>query len=126
MKRDLQRQQTYVGVQLTLDIDCQRRHLHYHMDYYHCPFEQLCREIERRGYIPCGGHDELSEGLTRDDNTRGADATIVETVVKDSAEPRSRKQIAEYGQPIDPSLLVGESESLQHCQRKGTSKKLSD
>ncbi|KAF2791801.1 hypothetical protein K505DRAFT_308831 [Melanomma pulvis-pyrius CBS 109.77] len=78
------------------------------MDYYHCPFEQLRREIERRGYIPCGGHDELSEGLARDDTTRGINATTVETVVKDSVEPRSRKQIAEYGPPIDPTLLVGE------------------
>ncbi|KAF2705394.1 hypothetical protein K504DRAFT_448950 [Pleomassaria siparia CBS 279.74] len=78
------------------------------MDYYHCPPEQLWQEIFRRGEIPCGGHDELSERLAKDDIARGSEATTVATGVKRHPASRSRNQIAEYGEAIDPRSIVNE------------------
>ena len=103
-----------------LDIGPRLRRVRGHTnDYYHCAPQELWQEAERRGYRPLGGHDELSECLTRDDHVRGTGATTVVTLAKDCAKPRSKRQIAEYGEAIDPCRLVGESENNRAKRREG-------
>ncbi|KAF2869552.1 hypothetical protein BDV95DRAFT_498177 [Massariosphaeria phaeospora] len=79
------------------------------MDYYGCPKDELRQELLRRGYQPQGGRDELSECLTRDDVARSSEATTLETMIRPYREhDQGRRQTAEYGDAVDPSLLVGE------------------
>jgi hypothetical protein len=102
-----------------LDLGPRLRRVRGHTnDYYHCTSQELWQEVKRRGYSPLGGHDELSEGLTRDDHVRGTGATTVTTVAKECAKPRSKRQMAEYGEAIDPSQLVGESKN-SYTKRRG-------
>lgn len=117
-QHDSHQTQPYLGAQPMLDIGPRLRHVRGHTnDYYHCTPQELWQEVERRGYRPLGSHDELSEGLTRDDHVRGTGATTVATEIKDRAKPRSKRQKAEYGDAIDPGQLVGESENKPHVAK---------
>ena len=88
------------------------------MDYYSCQIEELRKEIQRRGYTPYGTGDQLSESLTKDDDTRGADATTVKTEDPDQVIPRELNSLrmTKFGQSAPAALLVNESA----CAREPT------
>lgn len=84
------------------------------MDYYQCPNEKLREEISRRGYTPIGSQDHLSEGLKKDDDSRGTDATTIETLFTSSAlAAPNRMREVEFGKTMHPELLVGERKSIE-------------
>jgi hypothetical protein len=81
-----------------------------YMDYYFCSAEELRLEISRRGYLPVGGQDELSEELKKDDETRGTDATTLKTLDSAQFSPHAKLRLACSPGFVHPNLLVGESE----------------
>lgn len=85
------------------------------MDYYACQIGELRQETRRRGYTPLGTGDELSEGLKRDDEQRGADATTVKTEEPGQFIPQGLNQsrTAEFGQSAPAGLLANESVCAQ-------------
>ncbi|CAO2657066.1 Nn.00g058690.m01.CDS01 [Neocucurbitaria sp. VM-36] len=80
------------------------------MNYYSCQIEEIHKEIRRRGYIPFGTNDQLSESLTRDDDARETDATTVYTKNIGDFVPRELNLLrtAEFGESVLPSLLANE------------------
>ncbi len=82
------------------------------MDYYHCPLDQLRHEVHRRGYVPSGGLDQLSEGLKKDDTARGTDVSTISTLKLGPFLPNhDRIRRNEFGQTVPASSLVNESAS---------------
>jgi hypothetical protein len=81
------------------------------MDYYQCAVDDLHIEIRRRGCIPIGTKDQLSEALQEDDSRRGADATTISTRELETVMPRQiiLSRTAEFGQTVPAGLLVNES-----------------
>jgi hypothetical protein len=81
------------------------------MEYYRCPIEDLIQEARRRGYTRFGNSDQLSEGLQRDEEARGSDATTVGTVAQSAFVPRglNLSHTAEFGKTVLASHLVDES-----------------
>ena len=81
------------------------------MDYYACPIDELYDEVQRRGYIPSGDRDHLSEGLRRDDAARGSEASTVTTECLKPSIPheQSLPRTAEFGQTVPACLLANES-----------------
>ena len=81
------------------------------MEYYHCPIDDLDRELRRRGYDYAGSNNPLSEALQRDDEERGADATTVSTYSPSIFAPRQLKltRSAQFGTTAPANLLVNES-----------------
>jgi len=80
------------------------------MDYYFCSTDELRHEIARRGFLPVGSQDELSEELKKDDETRGTDATTLKTLDSQHFTPQAKLRIATWPGLVHPNLLVGESE----------------
>jgi hypothetical protein len=82
------------------------------MEYYRCPNAELVKEIRRRGFRPYGNQDQLSEGLGKDDYTRGSEATTVATVPRPFAPSEvNLTRTAEFGRTEHANVLVGERES---------------
>lgn len=78
------------------------------MDYYFCPADELRQELQRRGYAPHGGQDELSETLKKDDETRGTEATALSTLSSAHMGAKLKLRIAANPLSVHPNLLVGE------------------
>ncbi|KAF2013563.1 hypothetical protein BU24DRAFT_464331 [Aaosphaeria arxii CBS 175.79] len=78
------------------------------MDYYFCPADELRQELQRRGYAPHGGQDELSENLKKDDEARGTEATTIQTLGSAHMGPKLKLRIAANPNSVHPNLLVGE------------------
>lgn len=81
------------------------------MAYYSCPIEGLYNEIRRRGFVPSGTPDQLSEGLKKDEETRGAEATTIRTENLGLFVPRELNvaRTAEFGHTAPAGSLVNES-----------------
>lgn len=81
------------------------------MDYYHCSNEALRQEGQRRALASYGGHDELSEILQEDDDTRGSEATTVvtEPFEADGENEANLLRTRAFGKTIPVDKLVDES-----------------
>ena len=85
----------------------------FRMDYYRCSSEELRQEVIRRGYTPFGSPDQHSEGLNSDDDTRGTEATTIQTSLRPFVDrDLNLMRTAEFGSTVQPSLLVGQRTSL--------------
>lgn len=82
-----------------------------YMDYYHCSNEALRQEGQRRALASYGGHDELSEILREDDDTRGSEATTVvtEPFEADGENEANLFRTRAFGRTIPVDKLVDES-----------------
>ncbi|KAF2118202.1 hypothetical protein BDV96DRAFT_488670 [Lophiotrema nucula] len=81
------------------------------MSFYHCPTSALSQEVRRRGYIPDGSRETLSEWLQRDEEGRGTAATTISHLAigdKEEGDGSGRQRTA-YGEVVEPSALIGET-----------------
>lgn len=83
------------------------------MEYYQCAIEDLYFETQRRGYTRAATRDQLSETLKKDDDSRGAEATTVESRELGFFVPRqlNLSRTAEFGETVPAGKLVNESMS---------------
>jgi hypothetical protein len=79
------------------------------MDYHKCPLQDSYAETRRRGLLSLlRSRDQLNEGLMRDDDDRGSNATTICTMDRSILLPRVAK-LAQAGNSIVASHLVNES-----------------
>ena len=81
------------------------------MDYYQCSTDDLYRETWRRGYVPQGTRDELSESLQQQDESKSTTVTTIRTEQLGNRVPRelSVSRAAELEAQVLATYLVNES-----------------
>ena len=90
------------------------------MEYYSCTNTELTKEICRRGCLPYGDHDQLSEALKKDDDARASEATTVATIPRPFVPSEVHlMRSAEFGTTAHANVLIGEGECT--CNLRVTS-----